>query len=117
VRGLMVLSVSNGRGYSGLLFDREDQFSRSMPGLARQMSASLPKGQGGEGGGGARWRGRFHLQQTCSPTQRLCWPAAGWRITGAYKGEVDISGTEWRRLLFRRIPGSYVNPFPGTRPR
>jgi hypothetical protein len=35
VRGLMVLTVENGRGYSGLMFDREDLFGRSLSGMSR----------------------------------------------------------------------------------
>jgi len=56
------------------------------------------------------------LQQPCSPTQRLCWPAAGWRITGAYKGVVDISGTNGEGCSFGGYQVAYVTPFLGTPP-
>jgi len=45
VRGLMVATIGGGAGYVGMIFDREDQFSRSLPDLSRQMKASLPAQQ------------------------------------------------------------------------
>lgn len=116
VRGAMVVTVDGTSGYVGLLFDRTDVFSQSMPTLARQMSASLPQGgaPAGAGGGGAPRRSEpLQRQQLTDGSGWISLPA-GWRITGSFKGTVDVAGPNGQLVSLGGYTVGYVNPLPGT---
>ena len=115
VRGAMVVSVDGANGYVGVLFDRAEAFSQSMPALARQMSDSLPKAAAPAGGGAPAPR-RVEPLQRQPLTDGSGWVSlpAGWRITGAFKGTVDIAGPADQLVSLGGYTVGYTNPPPGT---
>jgi len=116
VRGLMVVTTSNGEGHAGLLFDREDTFGRSYSTLARQMTASLPAGTGG--GGAAVAPRKVPPLQKVQLSDGSGWIglAPGYRMTGAFKGTVDVVGPDGAILGLGGPNNVFVNPLPGTPP-
>jgi hypothetical protein len=118
VRGLMVLTVENGRGYSGLMFDREDLFGRSLSGMSRQMAGGLGAGPGGGGPamGGAPRRPAQLMQTPLPDGSGAVGLPAGWRIAGYYKGTVDILGPSGESANFGGYNVVYSQPVPGTPP-
>ena len=40
VRGMMIVNVNGGKGYTSVLFDREDLFNRSLPTLSSGMASA-----------------------------------------------------------------------------
>ena len=118
VRGLMVASVDGGAGYVSIIFDRQDQFSRSLPDLSRQMQASLPaqtQGGGRQTEAPVRRYAPQRLTQTTLPdgSGSVGLPA-GWTITGAYKGCFDASGPNYGIASLGCAMNAFVNPLPGT---
>lgn len=114
VRGLLVVSVANGRGYAGLMFDREEQWGRSLPVLARQLAGAVPPEAGSGGNGGGLAAPAQPLRQTQFPdgSGTIGLPA-GWRITGAYKGTVDITGPHGENASFGGYQNAFIHPMPG----
>jgi hypothetical protein len=114
VRGAMVVILDGANGYAGVMFDRADAFSQSMPALARQVSASFP--QAGGGGGAAPAPRRVEPLQQQQLTDGSGWVSlpAGWRITGAFKGTVDIAGPQGQLVSLGGYTVGFVNPLPGT---
>jgi hypothetical protein len=119
VRGLMVASVDGGAGYVSMIFDREDQFKRSLPALSRQMRASLPAphANAGQAAAPARRYAPQRLTQTPLPdgSGSVGLPA-GWTITGSYKGCFDASGPDSAIVSLGGAMNAFVNPLPGTPP-
>ncbi|MCX6627840.1 MAG: hypothetical protein NTW28_09450, partial [Candidatus Solibacter sp.] len=113
VRGLMVLTVENGKGYTSLIFDREDLFSQSLPGLARQMTASLPAATRGGSGGPPRPPAPLTRTQLLDGSGFLGLPA-GWRITGSFKGVVDAVGPNGEGVSLGGYQQAFVSPLPGS---
>jgi hypothetical protein len=112
----MVITLDGGKGYAGLLFDREDQFGRTLPALSRQMQSSLPRDTGG---GGARTAPAppQPLQRT-QLTDGSGWVSIpqGWRITGSFKGVVDLAGPNGEAASFGGYQVAYVSPIGGPQP-
>ncbi len=118
VRGLMVASIDGGAGYVGMIFDRENQFARSLPDLSRQMQASLPaqtQGGGRQAAAPVRRYAPQRLTQTTLPdgSGSVGLPA-GWTITGAYKGCFDASGPNHGIASLGCALPAITNPLPGT---
>jgi hypothetical protein len=111
----MVLTVDNGKGYTSLFFDREDLFSQSLPGLTRQMTASLPAAKNGGGGGAPRPPAQLTQTQLLDGSGYIGLPA-GWRITGSFKGVVDAVGPNGEDVSLGGYQQAFVNPLPGTPP-
>jgi len=115
VRGIMVLAVENGRGYTGVVFDREDLAANSLPGMMRQISTAF--GSGAPNPAGRPAARPAPLSQTPLPDgSGAVGLPPGWRITGAYKGTVDISGPAGEGAAFGAYNVVYTQPLPGLPP-
>jgi hypothetical protein len=111
VRGLIALEVQSGKAAAALIFDREDQFAKSLPALLKQMSTALPKTHGSDGGGG----GMPQLTRTpLADGSGYIGLAPGWRITGAYKGTVDAQGPHGTVLSLGGYQQVFRQLFPGS---
>jgi hypothetical protein len=115
IRGLIAVGVQSGKGTAALLFDLEDQFANSLPVLLKQMSATLPKAQGGNGGVAGGPRSAAQLVKT-QLTDGSGWIglAPGWRITGAYKGVVDAQGPNGQFLSLGGYQQVFRNGYPNS---
>jgi hypothetical protein len=116
IRGLIAVGVQSGKGTAALLFDREDQFARSLPVLLKQMSATLPKAQGGDGGGGGGASLPAAQLVKTQLTDGSGWIglAPGWQITGAYKGVVDAQGPNGQFLSLGGYQQVFRNGYPNS---
>lgn len=112
VRGVMVVTVDGANGYVGLLFDRPELFSQSMPVLSKQMAASLPKAAAGTPAPPRKIE-PLQRQQLLDGSGWISLPA-GWRITGSFKGVVDASGPAGQVVSLGGYTVGYTNPLPGT---
>jgi len=109
VRGLLIVGAQPSKGTAALIFDREDQFTRSLPVLSKQMSATLPKGQPSGAPSGPPQLVRTPLLDNSG----FIGLAPGWQITGSYKGVVDATGPHGQVLSL----GGYAQVFPRGGPQ
>jgi hypothetical protein len=115
VRGFMVLAVEGGKGYSGVVFDREDLAARSLPPMIRQLTGAFgPTNASAPGGAPARPK---QLTQTTLPDgSGAVGLPPGWRIANAYKGTVDLLGPNGEAAFLGAYNAVFVNPLPGIPP-
>jgi hypothetical protein len=118
VSGLMVASVDGHAGYVGLVFDRPEQFSRSLPVLSRQMSAALPA-HAQSNGGQAAAAAHPHPAQPLTQTTLLDGSGSvglpsGWRLTGSYQGCLDANGPDGSIVSLGGSMIAFIHPLPGT---
>jgi hypothetical protein len=118
VRGLMLVTTANGVGHAGLLFDREDTFGRSYSTLSRQMIGSFPAERGGDGGGTVAAPRKVPPLQKVQLSDGSGWIglAPGYRMTGAFKGTVDVVGPDGAILGLGSPNNVFVNPIGGVAP-
>src|SRR5262249_44601728 len=98
IRGTIVVSTQEGKGSAAILFDREDLFARSLPALSKKMSASIPRGRSGSDP---------LVRTPLTDGSGFIGLPAGWKITGAYKGTVDVVGPQGQAISL----GGYQHVF------
>lgn len=110
VRGLITVTARNGSASAAIFFDREAQFAKSLPALARQASASIPKSPG------AAPHAVPQLTRTRLPDgSGFIGLAPGWRIGDAYKGALDAAGPNGE-LLSLGVANKVLPSMPGRGP-
>ena len=106
VRGLAVVTTQS----AAIFFDRDAQFPRSLPVLAKQASAAMPKAQG------AGPAAVPQLTRTPLPDgSGSIGLAPGWRIGDSYKGALDAAGPDGE-LLSLGIANQILPSMPGRGP-